>query len=283
MKYNQSHKETMNLLYITNDVIVAKAADAAGVDEIFIDLEIYGKVDRQFERNTVISRHKIEDIPIIKSGVSFASILVRCNPVGRWTANEIDKIITAGADTVMLPFFKNEKEVKHFMDCVAGRARTCLLVETIESLENLDRILSVEGVDRIHIGLNDLHIAFKSSFMFEPFINGKIEKACNIARQYGVDFGIGGIANIGSSLKPSPECLLAEHMRLGSSSVILSRSFLDINDTSDSDNKFSVFMERVSAIREFEAKLKTWGKDMFIENRSILIQDIKKIVRDINQ
>jgi 2-keto-3-deoxy-L-rhamnonate aldolase RhmA len=59
------------------------------------------------------------------------------------------------------------------MGCVAGRARTCLLVETIESLENLDLILSVEGVDRIHIGLKDLHIANKSSLMFEPFIKGK--------------------------------------------------------------------------------------------------------------
>ena len=273
----------MNLLYITNNIVVARAADDAGVDEIFIDLEVYGKKDRQSGRNTVISKHEIEDIPRIKSAVSSASILVRCNPVGDWTADEIDRIIAAGADTVMLPFFRNEKEVKYFMSCVAGRARTCLLVETIESLENLDLILSVEGVDRIHIGLNDLHIAYKSSFMFEPFINGKIEKACKIARQYGVNFGIGGIAKIGSSLKPSPECLLAEHMRLGSSSVILSRSFLDANDTSHADNIFSMFTAGVSAIRAFESKLNTWGKEMFAENRSILVKDIKKVVRDINQ
>ena len=130
----------MNLLYITNDTFVAKAADKAGVDEIFIDLETYGKKDRQSGRDTVISQHEIDDIPRIKSVLSSASILVRCNPVGDWTADEIDKIITAGADTVMLPFFEDEKEVKHFMDCVAGRVRTCLLVETIASLENLNKI-----------------------------------------------------------------------------------------------------------------------------------------------
>jgi len=72
-------------------------------------------------------------------------------------------------------------------------------------------------------------------------------------------------------------------MRLGSSSVILSRSFLDVNDTSDSDDISFIFAARVSAIREFEVKLKTWGKDMFVENSTILIQDIKKVVRDINQ
>tara|TARA_B100001057_G_scaffold496431_1_gene597912 strand:- start:1219 stop:2046 length:828 start_codon:yes stop_codon:yes gene_type:complete len=274
---------TMNLMFVTNNILLARAADDAGVDEIFIDLEIYGKRDRQFGRNTVVSEHEIDDIPRIKSAVSSASILVRCNPVGDWTADEIDRIISAGADTVMLPFFKNEKEVQFFMSCVAGRAKTCLLVETIESLENLDLFLSVEGVDRIHIGLNDLHIAYKSSFMFEPFINGKIEKACKIARQYDVNFGIGGIAKIGSSLKPSPECLLAEHVRLGSSSVILSRSFLEASDISHADNVSFIFAKGVSAIRAFESKLKTWGKDMFAENRSILVKDIKKVVRDVSQ
>jgi len=65
-------------------------------------------------------------------------------------------------------------------------------------------------------------------------------------------------------------------MRLGSSSVILFRSFLDVNDTSDSDNISPMFAARVSAIREFESKWKTRGKDMFVENSTILIQDIKK-------
>jgi hypothetical protein len=72
-------------------------------------------------------------------------------------------------------------------------------------------------------------------------------------------------------------------MRLGSSSVILSRSFLDANDTSHADNISSMFTAGVSAIRAFEAKLNTWGKDMFAENRSILVKDIRKVVRDINQ
>ena len=138
---------------------------------------------------------------------------------------EINKIINAGADTIMLPFFKTKEEVTQFIDCVAGRAKTCLLVETPQSIENLSHMLSVEGVERIHFGLNDLHIAYNTTFMFEIFVNGKLENACEIARRFGVKFGIGGIAKI-DHLKPSPECLLAEHMRLGSTSVILSRSFL---------------------------------------------------------
>ena len=78
----------MNLLYITNNTSVAIAADAAGVDEIFIDLEIYGKQDRQAGRNTVISKHEIDDIRRIKSVLSSASTIVRCNPVGDWTSRD---------------------------------------------------------------------------------------------------------------------------------------------------------------------------------------------------
>ena len=273
----------MNLMYITNDVDFAMAADRAGVDEIFIDLEYYGKEERQSGRNTVISKHEIEDIPRIKSIVSSASILVRCNPIGDWTKDEIEQIILAGADTVMLPFFKYESEVEYFVRCVGGRAKTCLLVETIDALENLERILEVGGVDRMHIGLNDLHIAFESTFMFEPFINGKIEKACEIARQSGVDFGIGGIASIGSDLKPSPQTLLAEHKRLGSSSVILSRSFLGDNDGVRADNLAAVFSERVSALRAFELELNSWKKIELAENRAVLIRDVNNIVRDMKQ
>lgn len=270
-------------MYITNNTAIARAADDAGINEIFIDLEIYGKKKRQFGRNTVISEHEIGDISKIKLVVKNASILVRCNRIGEWTADEIEKIIAAGADTIMLPMFTNAKEVKYFMDCVAGRAKACLLVETIEALENLNLILSVEGVNRIHIGLNDLHIAYKSLFMFEPFINGKLSMACKIARQYDVNYGIGGIAKIGSSLKPSPECLIAEHMRLGSNSVILSRSFLNIEDKKYTKDIFSEFSEGIKEIRIWETKLKTWDKNMFEENRLRLVADIEKIMREINQ
>ena len=270
----------INLMYITNNTLLANTADEAGVDEIFIDLEIHGKEERQSGRSTVISRHKVEDISRIRSVLRFAKVLVRCNPVGAWTENEVDDILAAGADTVMLPYFKHKNEVELFLECVAGRAKTCLLVETIEALEGIESILSVDGIDRMHIGLNDLHIAYKSSFIFEPFANGRMEKACAVASRYGVDFGIGGISSIGSGLKPSPECLLAEHMRLGSTSVILSRSFFNPDIMGLTEVARSDFAAKVREIRRWEKELNTWDNRMFVENRSVLISDIEKIARD---
>ena len=57
---------SLKLMYITNKPEVAKIAQNAGVDRIFVDLEIIGKEERQGGLDTVISRHKIEDVTKIK-------------------------------------------------------------------------------------------------------------------------------------------------------------------------------------------------------------------------
>lgn len=271
----------INLLYITNDQDVAAAADAAGVDEIFIDLETYGKVKRQKGRNTVISKHEIADIERVRSVLSRASVLVRCNPVGDWTCEEVRAAIDAGADTVMLPYFRGADEVSHFIECVASRAKTCLLVETIDAVNSFDSIVKLAGIDRVHIGLNDLHIEYDSSFMFEPFIDGKLERISEIARQNGVSFGIGGIANIGSSLRPAPRVLLAEHKRLGSTSVILSRSFISVNEVGCMEEFCELFALRVRELRHCEAELGGWDERAFAQNKKTIEKQINSVIQEI--
>ena len=268
-----------NLLFITNDRNVAAAAEQAGVDEIFIDLEVYGKADRQQGRNTVISKHEVSDIESVRSVLSKANVLVRCNPVGDWTAREVTTAIDAGADTIMLPYFKRVDEVSYFLDCVASRAKTCLLVETIDAVDSFESIVNLAEVDRIHIGLNDLHIAYKSAFMFEPFIDGKLERISKIAKKHDISFGIGGIANFQSGLKPAPRVVLAEHKRLGSNSVILSRSFLNADEFDSKDELNRAFVRRVGELRKWEAELQTWNKSMFARNRNVMEAEINDVIK----
>lgn len=52
----------LKLMYITNDPAVAKIAADAGVDRIFIDMEVLGKAERQGGMDTVQSHHVPEDI-----------------------------------------------------------------------------------------------------------------------------------------------------------------------------------------------------------------------------
>ena len=98
----------INLFYITNNVVEAQIVDNLDIDWIFIDLESIGKKDRQDGQNTVLSNHNINDIPKIKSKVKNTKILVRCNPIGKWSKEEFDEINLRGSEMnmVMLPCLK---------------------------------------------------------------------------------------------------------------------------------------------------------------------------------
>lgn len=86
-------------------------------------------------------------------------------------------------------------------------------------------ILSVyPGITEIYIGLNDLHMDMHLKFMFEPLANGLVDNLAEKIKAAGLTFGFGGIARIGEGVIPG-EVVLGEHLRLGSSSVILSRTF----------------------------------------------------------
>ena len=99
-----------------------------------------------------------------------------------------------------------------------------LLLETPEALARIDDILEINGVDEIHIGLNDLHLGMNLDFMFELLSGGIVEYLSKKIRDKGIKFGFGGISRLGKGLLDS-SLILSEHYRLGSEIVILSRDF----------------------------------------------------------
>ena len=128
----------LNMMYITNDPDVAVIAERYGVDRIWVDMEFIGKRLRQGSMDTVQSHHTIEDIRTIRAAVQRSEVLVRINPIHAATQDygssvwEIDAAIEAGADVLMLPYFKTVDEVRMFLALVHGRVKTMLLVETPE-------------------------------------------------------------------------------------------------------------------------------------------------------
>ncbi len=154
----------LKLMYITNRPEVARIAEAAGVDRVFVDMEFIGKDARQRGLDTVKSHHTAQDVANVARAVSRAEVLVRVNPIHDAlpdypsSAEEIDAVLRAGADVLMLPYFRTAEEARRFVGLVDGRARTMLLLETPEAAACVDEILQVPGVDEIHIGLNDLSL-----------------------------------------------------------------------------------------------------------------------------
>jgi hypothetical protein len=266
----------LNLIYITNNPIIAEIAESSGVDWIFIDLEINGKEERQGHLDTVISRHHIEDVKNVKSVLKNSKLLVRVNPIYEGSNNEINKVIDDGADIVMLPFFKSKEEVDTFVRCVDKRASTMLLLETPEAVENIDDILSANGIDYIHVGLNDLHLGYNMKFMFELLANGTVEMLCTKFEDAGISYGFGGIAQLGKGDLPADK-IIAEHYRLGSSRVILSRSFCNVNQIRELYDMRELFLNGVKEIREYEKVLLKESGEFFLQNRSAVNKKVAEI------
>lgn len=277
----------LELMYVTDRVDVAEAAQAAGVDRIFVDMEYIGKSDRQGGMDTVQSMHTIDDVKALRKVITKSTLHVRCNPVHDATADyvsteeEIDSIIRAGADVIMLPFFQNAEQVSRFIKAVGGRVKTNLLVETPEAAENIDEILEIDGIDEIHIGLNDLHLGYGMTFMFELLADGTVQKLCEKIAKKNISYGFGGVARVGTGTLPA-ECILGEHYRLGSERVILSRAFCDVAKESDFEVVKEKFNTGVHDIREFEKELlNTWTEDTYKANQFKTQECVAKIVEII--
>ena len=278
---------SLNLMYITNKPAVAEIVEEAGVDWIFLDMEFIGKDARQGGLDTVQNHHTVKDVKNIKATVKKAKVLVRVNPIHDALPNypsskdEIDEVINAGADILMLPFFKSVKEVKRFIEYVGGRAKTCLLLETAEAVVLIDEILELSGIDMIHIGLNDLHLELGMTFMFELLADGTVERLGYKIKAKGIPFGFGGIARLDSGSLPGAD-VLKEHVRLGSSMVIVSRSFCNTDVITDLDEVRSIFIKGIGEIRRLEAEAEE-AANYFKKNQNEVKEAVKNIVEQIEK
>lgn len=267
----------LKLMYITNDLAVAKIAEKAGVDRIWIDLEILGKEERQKGLNTVKSHHSVEDIKKIAPKLTSSEMMVRINPWNDNSEAELNQVIAAGAQIVMLPMWKNVSEVESFLQAVSGRCKTSLLLETKEAVVCLDKVLALNGIDEIHIGLNDLHLSYGMDFMFELLADGTVEKLCKQIAKTGIPYGFGGIAKIGEGILPA-DYIVTEHYRLGSTRAILSRSFCNVEEISDNAEIEKLFSLNVRKLREFEVKLGKLTPMEFKDNLKRISECVKLVV-----
>lgn len=277
----------LNMMYITNDPDVAVIAERYGVDRIWVDMEFIGKRLRQGSMDTVQSHHTIEDIRTIRAAVQRSEVLVRINPIHAATKDygssvwEIDAAIEAGADVLMLPYFKTVDEVRMFLALVHGRVKTMLLVETPEAVAVIDEILALDGIDEIHIGLNDLSLGYGQKFMFQLLADGTVERLCLKFREKGIPYGFGGIAALGKGMLPA-ERVIREHYRLGSTRVILSRSFCNTSVVTNLNEIEEIFRTGMAEIRSLEKECDFYAR-YFWDNRAAVEQGVAQICASIEE
>ena len=270
----------MKLIYITSDSHEAHIANKANIDYVMVDLEVNGKKERQKDRDTLISNHTFEDVKLIRKVITESKLLVRINPIWEGTKEEIDRAISLGADSLMLPMFRSRDEVETFLSLVNGRAESQLLLETSTGLEGIDSILELKGISAIHIGLNDLHQELNLDFMFELLLGETLKELGKKVVQRGITFGIGGVGRPLASQLLSPELIMKEHGRLGSSQVILSRDFRKIFLESDSQHltlmqEASTLIRNYSEVSSDTEMERAWFRQKLVENISIASNKIR--------
>lgn len=270
----------LELMYITNNPDVALIAQKAGVDRIWIDLETIGKEERQAGMNTVKSKHTIDDIKKIKPLLTTSKMMVRVNPLYYGSKKEIDSVIEAGAEYIMLPMYRTKEDVAQFISMVNGRAKVMLLLETIEAEKNLESYIDLPGIDEIHVGLNDLHLAYKKKFMFELLCDGTVENIAKIMKKHKMKFGFGGFARVGHGILPA-EMIMIEHYRLGSSMAILSRGFCDANIVKNPKEIEDIFIEGVEQIRKKEKEINQYLNDDYILAHHDMLKKVEEIINRI--
>jgi 2-keto-3-deoxy-L-rhamnonate aldolase RhmA len=236
----------IRLMLIPEGIDMARAAVAGGVDRIFIDLERAGKYERQ-GGGTWISTHGLEEVSAYRKALPDTELMVRIDPWPKANPADVEQIITAGADLIMLPMIEDTAHVTALSKQVAGRTGIIPLIETAYSASATEVICGIEGVTEIFVGLNDLHRQLGHRFIFEPLSDGLIDDLCATALGHGKPFGFGGMAQIGHGDLPS-ELILGEHIRMGSSAVILSRKFKGEGNTGDDFD----WAGQISRIRDLE-------------------------------
>ena len=189
---------------------------------------------------------------------------MRINPINKNSEYEINKSIEDGADILMLPMFKTIDEVETFLKIVSKRVKTTLLFETAESICLLSEICKINEVHEIYVGLNDMHLSLNMNFLFEPLTYGIVDLFSIFSKQYGKSFGFGGMATLDGGLIPGKQ-ILAEHVRLKSDCVILSRSFFESNMNKE--------VHLHNEIKNIKSLYKTYQKeppDFFNQNQKSL-------------
>lgn len=270
-------KTMLKLFYITKDPAVARIAQAAGVDRIFVDMEYIGKAQRQGGMDTVQNHHTVEDVARLRPVLDQAELLVRVNPVHPGSKEEIDRVIAAGADVIMLPMWQSVEEVQQFIRWVDGRAKTLLLLENQAAVDCLDRVVALPGVDEIHIGLNDLSISQGKKFLFQPLADGTVDAVCAKIKAAGIPFGFGGFGRLGGGTLPAAY-IVAEHYRLGSSMSILSRAFCNTAQITNLEEIKRIFTSGVAELRQYEAQLSRAEDDFFALQHKKLQDCVEQIV-----
>ena len=210
----------MDLLVFSADPTVARDVVSAGAAGVIIDWERRDKARRQAGQGTQINQDTPGDLRRVRAATP-GRVICRINGYGPWTAAEVDQAVSLGADELLLPMVRRPEQVERTLALVAGRCGLGILIETGEAVQRAAALADLP-LARVYVGLNDLRIDRGSDCLFEPLVDGTVER---VRGQVRVPFGVAGLTRPDAGLPVPSRLIAAELVRLGASFTFLRRSF----------------------------------------------------------
>lgn len=264
--------DRLEWMLITAEPEIARYAEASGVHRIFIDMEVHGKAARQGHVDTHKAAHTFEDVAAVRAVLSQSELMVRVNPLHGGMADEVRLAIEHGADRLMLPMFTVPEEVETFRNLVPVSTPITFLAETPAALARTQAwFAALHPGDEVHFGLNDLSLGMGLDFLFEPLAAGLLDGAAAVLRDAGIPVGIGGVARPRGGELPA-RCVIGEHVRLGSTRVILSRAFHGSVASLAELTAALDLKSELSELRAIEGQWRTAGLDALESNHRQLAE-----------
>ncbi|MGC1497456.1 MAG: hypothetical protein WA790_16760 [Sulfitobacter sp.] len=192
----------------------------SGVGAVIIDLESRGKNQRQAGFDTEINAHTADDLRSLRAKTACQ---IFCRVSGPDVSDsELTEVINSGADEIIIPMVRHVAEVERVLRVLKDRCRVTVMIETQEAADQA-HVLGRLPIERIYVGLNDLHIDRGTDTIFAPLVDGYLDRIREQCRD--VTFGFGGLTlpDLGAPL--AARHLYAEMARLDCSFTFLRRSF----------------------------------------------------------
>ena len=176
-----------------------------GWDSLTIDLQ-HGVVDYQAMLGMLQAISTTDTVPVVRVPWLEPGILMKSLDAGAYgvicpminTREDAQKLVaythyaprgTRSFGPIRALMYGGADYPQHADDTIV----TFAMIETAQALDNLDAILSVEGLDAVYIGPSDLSLALGCKPVFddvEPKVAQAIEHVVERARAHGVQAGV---------------------------------------------------------------------------------------------
>ena len=196
---------------------------------IFFDLENYGKQKRQ-QNHYQYRVNTIDEIETHIKKYSTKNLLVRVdNPNSPMFNDQLIFLKKKNIENIMIPYFKNIKDLKDLKKLNFTPKNLIFLFETIQSVNKIEKFIKIYNISKCYIGLNDLSISLGYGNPYETanlFFSSLITKKSKFLKRKEINFGVGGISYFNDkNLIFSPKLIKKRLNELGSQYVLMSSNF----------------------------------------------------------